>query len=63
MGFPSRCLKTHQAEHFGQGDPAGSLAPGLDSLRVPPGDPQIRAKESLEGGVGESKSLLKTGPN
>jgi hypothetical protein len=54
----------NQAEHFGrQGDPAGSLSLGLDPLRVPPGDPQISAKESLEGGLGDGNSLLKSGPN
>ena len=64
MDFPSRCLSLNKAERFGrQGNPAGSLALGLDSRRVTPADPSISAKESLEGGVGDGNSLLKTGPN
>jgi putative transposase len=63
-GLSFALLTVNQAEHFGrQGDPAGSLSLGLDPRRVPPGDPQISAKESLEGGVGDGNSLLKSGPN
>jgi len=63
-GLSFALLTVNQAEHFGrQGDPAGSLSLGLDPLRVPPGDPQISATESLEGGVGDGNSLLKSGPN
>lgn len=52
-GLSFALLGLNPAERLGrQGDPGGSLALGLDSLRFPPGDPQISAKESLEGGVG-----------
>ena len=63
-GLSLALLSLANAEGFGrQGNPAGSLALDLDSRRVLPADPSISAKESLEGGVGNGNSLLKTGPN
>jgi putative transposase len=63
-GLSFALLSLNKAERFGrQGNPAGSLALDLDSRRILPTDPSISAKESLEGGVGDGNSLLKTGPN
>ena len=63
-GLSFALLSVNTAERFGrQGNPAGSLSLGLDPLRVLPADPKIRAKESLEGGVGDGNSLLKSGSN
>ena len=63
-GLSFALLSLDKAERFGpQGNPAGSLALGLDPLSVLPADPSISAKESLESRVGDGNSLLKTGPN
>jgi putative transposase len=63
-GLSFALLSLNTAERFGrQGNLVGSLPLGLDSRRVLPTDPQISAKESLAGGVGDGNSLLKTGPN
>ena len=63
-GLSFALLSLNKAERFGrQGNPAGSLALGLDSRRVLPGDPSISAKETLAGGVGDGNSLPKSGPN
>jgi len=63
-GLSFALLSLNKAERFvRQGNPAGSLPLGLDSRRVLPPDPNISAKESLEGGVEDGNSLLKTGPN
>jgi len=63
-GLSFALLSLNPAERFGpQGNPAGSLPLGLDPRRVPPPDPQISAKESLQGGDGDGNSLPKVGPN
>ena len=63
-GLSFALLSIDTVERFGrQGNPAGSLALGLDPPRVLPPDSKIRAKESLEGADGNGDSLLKSGPN
>ena len=63
-GLSFALLSVNKADRLGpQGNPAGSLALGLDPLSGLPADPETRAKESLEGGVGDGNSLLKSGPN